>query len=627
MSATRSRSSRPSSGTVASIVLALSFAIYAPSLTAQPVSDDLLAIAGNEHVTGPFEPAAIFTTFSWWGSTRADAPGYRPLVTLSFALDRGVADLAPAWMHAVNIFLHALVSWLIFELALRIGYARSEAFATAVAFCVLPVHSEAVIWAVGRAELMAAMGFSAALVLMLEYRRGGRATTLALVALSFLGALFSKENAVTLLAAPPLVAMLLPGPTLARRRDAMVMLVLVLTLACYVGMRAYAGDVVGSAAGDQLDNALSVLGTRERLIGALSVLGRYLALTAWPYPLSVDYSYDALGIAAGYRGDVYAVVAIAACAGFLVWAWRQRAQRPAVTFAVALFFATYSIISNVVLVIGTAMAERLFYLPTVGLCLASAPGLGFVAAIGHKRGRHALLAIAAVYALVTFKRAGDWQTPVTLFEAATAAHPRSARAHMELGSAYGHAGRIAEAVAAFNRATAILPDYAAAWYNLGNLHARRGNYDEAIVAYEKVLTHAPDLSAARYNMALVQLSRGQRLEAAQTLRTAATASPHDPAIAMTLGDVYLALGRNEDAATEYSRVLAIEPRAAAARLNRGVALERSSGCAAALVDYEAALELRPDDRNALGNAVACLRMLERGDEAARLLARQRVANQ
>ena len=95
---------------------------------------------------------------------------------------------------------------------------------------------------------------------------------------------------------------------------------------------------------------------------------------------------------------------------------------------------------------------------------------------------------------------------------------------------------------------------------------------------------------------------------------------------MTMGDIYLGAGRIAEAVAAYSKVIEIEPRASAALLNRGVALERSSGCNAALTDYMAVLHLQPDSATALRNAVACLRALGRNEEAQRLLARGPVAN-
>ena len=269
-----------------------------------------------------------------------------------------------------------------------------------------------------------------------------------------------------------------------------------------------------------------------RVLGALSVLGRYLALTVWPAPLSVDYSYDALSIGAGFVADRYTLVAALALAGLtaLAYALGRRAA-----FALLLGASAYSLISNVVFVIGTVMAERLFYLPTVGLVLALVPALDLATSAGAARASRVALALLCVgYGIASFRRAGDWRDGVTLFESATRAHPRSARARMELGGAYGRAGRGADAEREFAVAVDILPSYAAAWYNLGNLRARSGRLDGAETAYRRALEHAPRLLQAWYNLGLVEQMRGRRDAAIEAFGHAAEIAPTDTEIQRAL---------------------------------------------------------------------------------------------
>jgi hypothetical protein len=75
-------------------------------------------------------------------------------------------------------------------------------------------------------------------------------------------------------------------------------------------------------AGDLLDNPLSVVDPLTHLLGAVAVLGRYVTLTVWPASLSVDYSYDALGIGPGFRASADTAVAVAFVAASL-WAVRR----------------------------------------------------------------------------------------------------------------------------------------------------------------------------------------------------------------------------------------------------------------------------------------------------------------
>ncbi len=47
---------------------------------------------------------------------------YRPLTSLSFAIDRLVArGLRPGWFHFVNLLLHGVVTWLVVRLTALLG--------------------------------------------------------------------------------------------------------------------------------------------------------------------------------------------------------------------------------------------------------------------------------------------------------------------------------------------------------------------------------------------------------------------------------------------------------------------------------------------------------------------------
>jgi Flp pilus assembly protein TadD len=399
---------------------------------------------------------------------------------------------------------------------------------------VLPIHVEAVAWVVGRAELLASLAYCGGLLALLHHRRSGSVGALVIATLLVMLGTFAKENAATLLAAPVLATALLPGGARERRRDGIALAALAGGLLVYGAVRyAAGGPPSASAAGDLLDNPLATLPLGGRLLGAVSVLGRYLALTLWPHPLSIDYSYDALGIGAGFMFDRYSAVALLGVAALAALAFRV--GRVA-AFVLLLAAAAYSLVSNTVLLIGTVMAERLFYLPTAGLALAIAPALDLAKPAALRRALMVgIVALSVGYGVVSTRRAADWQSAITIFESATRAHPRSARAHMELGGAYGHAGRGSDAEREFASAVEILPSYAAAWYNLGNLRARSGRLDPAADAYHRALEHSPRLVQAWYNLGLVEQMRGRREAAIDAFSRAAEIAPADPEIQRMLG--------------------------------------------------------------------------------------------
>jgi len=602
----------------------LAFVVFYPSLRGAFVSDDINAIVTNEHVSGPLDVGVIFTEYSWWSSTRADAPGYRPLVTASFALQHQLSGNSPIAYHVVNVALHAIIAWLVYVIALRLGVGANGALASAVLFCVLPIHTEAVAWVVGRAELMAALGFAAALVLLLDYRASGQIERVVGAGAFFLAGLLSKENAVTLLAAPAICAVTLGGEPARKRRDLVATIALLAVFCAYLGLRATAGPVLPHSAGDRLDNPLVALDGLARLSGAMSVFGHYLWLSLFPYPLSVDYSYNALGIDAAFVADRFTMLGVAGAVALAAAGWMSRNRQPATPAGLLLAAASYSIVSNTILLIGTIMGERLFYLPSLGLCVAAGPALAWLA--GRRAGLACLLVVALAYGGLTSMRAGAWSDPIRLFEAAVRAYPASARAHMELATAYGQAGRESDAEEEFRDATTIKPDYAAAWYNLGNLNARGQRYDAAARAYGQALEHNPKLVQAWYNAALVERLRGNLADAVTYRQHAAELATIDPDVHTTLADTLLMAGRDEEAVAAYTRALELGADPATAHTNRGVASQRAWDCTRALDDYLTALRIEPTHRVALANAVGCLQTLGRGDEASALIAAARVAN-
>lgn len=150
------------------LVLLLSFlalAIYYPSLFAPYNSLDDQLLVQQLLNTNSFSLARHF------------APGgtydyYRPLVMLSFELDKHVGGLNESFMHFINILLHTLNVVLVYFLARRAAYALNEQnnllpFLSAVLFCIHPLNTEAVNWITARTDLLAATFIFTALILML----------------------------------------------------------------------------------------------------------------------------------------------------------------------------------------------------------------------------------------------------------------------------------------------------------------------------------------------------------------------------------------------------------------------------------------------------------------------------
>ena len=124
---------------------------------------------------------------------------------------------------------------------------------------------------------------------------------------------------------------------------------------------------------DHAENPLVSAGFWTARLTAVKVVGKFLGLFLWPARLSADYSYNAVPLFGwlANRDDVKALIALAVLLGAallaLMLAVRWRRTGKPLLFFLVFFFVTLSPTSNLVFLIGSIMAERFLYLPSVGL--------------------------------------------------------------------------------------------------------------------------------------------------------------------------------------------------------------------------------------------------------------------
>jgi hypothetical protein len=136
---------------------------------------------------------------AWWSPHGLQVEYFRPLVVVSFAIDRLIYGLHAGGYHLTNLVLHATATLLVWAIARRVLGASFGAWAAAALFAVHPCHVQAVGWISGRTDVLAALFYLGALTLYLESReRPGARTALSLLSvLAFLLALTAKEMAIT----------------------------------------------------------------------------------------------------------------------------------------------------------------------------------------------------------------------------------------------------------------------------------------------------------------------------------------------------------------------------------------------------------------------------------------------
>ena len=345
---------------------------YANSFRAGLIYDNRFVLVQDSRIRQVTEENVhlILTKDYWYKNSVSSL--YRPLTTLSYLFNHAILGNgdAPAGYHAVNLVLHAANIALVYLLGWLVLAEFWPAFAMAALWAVHPVLTESVTNVVGRADLLAAFGVLAGL---LCYARSvasvGRRAILwqvGVLAASAI-AMFSKESGIVIVAAIFLydIAWLRQAPLRARIAG---YLAAVVPIVVFLAVRAQILKDTPLEVVAFTDNPLVGADFWTARLTAVKVLGKYLWLLFWPARLSCDYSFNQIPLFSWNLGrweDWQALIALAvytAAAALAVYSYRR--SRP-VFFLIGFFFAAMAPTANLFLLIGTIMAERLLYLPSV----------------------------------------------------------------------------------------------------------------------------------------------------------------------------------------------------------------------------------------------------------------------
>ncbi len=439
----------------------------------------------------------------WWPI--AETGLYRPLTSLSFLFNYAVLGNGnrPEGYHVVNFLLHAGNTWLAFALALRLVRRFWAALFIAGLWAVHPVLTESVTNLVGRADLLAGMSVLGGFLIYLRSTesQGWRkwAWLGALMVITVVG-VCSKESAVAIIGVIALYE-LAWWPQRRNLRDPLLAAIAVLPpVAAFL----YQRSLVLSASLPPVfsfgDNPIAHSGFVVGRLTALRVMADYLGLMLWPARLSSDHSYADVSLVTGAPGDWIACLLVSALGIALLLAYRRQ---PAMFFFGLFAFITFLPTSNLLFPTGIIMAERLLYLPALGLiaCL--------VLAVYQVEDRFRLRALAPAVlllatcgcALRTWERNPDWRNNLTLGESAVRAAPRSYKAHELLANALYDAdpqhSQLDRAIKQEELAVAVLdglPDSRNTWSayrQLAGYYLTKG--DGSVLARQRavqLLTHA-----------------------------------------------------------------------------------------------------------------------------------------
>ena len=552
------------------LVLMAAIAANWSALDGEFVFDDIVAVAEHPSLSGESIDFGAIATEPYWG----ERPGhqrnavYRPFVTLSFALNAFGGAPSPAAFRWVNLLLHALATLLAWRFAHALLGDERAALLAGLVFAVHPVHVEAIASAANRTELLAAVAVLGALLCHVRSwavpaarRMGWWVGTFAWTVL----ALGSKESAITL----PAALLVVDGVQRAREgRDWRSWRPLSWTpilgslalVGLYLGWRmVILADPFGGAT-NFADNPMRGADFAGRWGTPFRQLTVAMEVLFYPARLSADYSFNALALARSMLSwDVLFGLLVALGSGALIV--RHARSRPALAGGLALFWVWYALSSNLVILSTIVFAERLLYLPSLGVFIALAAWLA--PRLRGERARIAWIAVTLVCVALggrSLARNMDWSTDEDLFRSSLAARPGSARLHVNLGRLALDRGDDAEARTQLDAARTILPRNGQMLYNAGVLAAREGDHEAAERDYRAAIRAMKGSHGLSSNgLCALGVDRKEPESSLPDCEDAVRLRPQMALAWSNLGRCLGALGRIRDADSAFATALTLEP--------------------------------------------------------------------
>jgi protein O-mannosyl-transferase len=333
---------------------------------------------------------------------------------------------------------------------------------------------------------------------------------------------------------------------------------------------------------------------------ALVAYGRYLGKLLWPINLAVLYPHP------GYWPAEAVSLAALLLFGIFGFVLALGRRRPYLPVGWCWFVGMLVPVIGLVQAGAQAMADRYTYLPMIGLLVTLVWGLHKLIDRWRYRvvaGSVAALAAMAVCVALTRKQIGYWTDTQTLFRHAIDATRDNYIAHLKLGTALSHQGRLDEAIRELQEAVRLKPDDSDSRNNLGAALGRQGKLEEAISQFQQAVRLAPNDAGTHYNLGVALGMTGRQDQAIEQYREALRLRPD-----------YSSARRNLDAALGGSRG-PTTPDAAEVHNNAGIALAQQDKLDDAILQFQEALKLRSGYAEAHFNLGLALAGKGRLDEA------------
>lgn len=559
------------------LIIILGCIVYANSMGGKFLYDDERLVKNNVYIKQWSNLPRIFTEDigAGAGSVYFHYNFYRPIQMLTYMVDYSMWGTMPFGYHLTSILLHIAVAVAIYFLIGRIFDNKTMAFFTSILFMAHPLHTEAVSYISGRADLLAALFILLCLVFYVKDLAENSPECFIMTIASYILACLSKEYSLI-----TIFLILLYHYTFGRKIRWHTFGSIIAVTAIYIFLRltVFNFPVVYQTVHGSFF---------ERLPGFFVAFFGYLRLLILPFGLHMEYGTPFFSFI-----DPRAIIGMAAFAAIVFWAAKSRRNNRSVFFSIAWFILALLPVSNL-FPINAYMAEHWLYVPSIGIFMLASYGLYRLydrdklkpVAIGI------FLCMVIFYGTLTVQQNVYWKDPITFYEKTLEYNKNNGRIYANLATEYMQAGQEERAIEVYKKAVSMMTDSAGAYNNLGITYANLARHREAVEAYSKAIELNPSFAEAYSNLGVSYSTLGESAKAIEAYKKAIDINPNYADAYNNLGSEY---ADPAEAITAYKKAIEINPHHANAYYNLSRAYGAIGNQEEAMKMYRRARELNPN---------------------------------
>ncbi len=568
------------------LIIALSLISYLNIFKNEFVWDDHVFILDNSDIRS-------FSTLPLFFSQDVDGL-YRPLRSFYYTFVYSIGGKNELWYHLNSLFLHTIISILVFLIIYEISSRKRIALIASMIFAAHPIHTERVTNITGGFDLLGIFFMLFSFYLYIKFSKFGSKKHFFFSLLFLLIAVFSSEEAVTL----PLLIVLYEfcfnrkefASKAAIKKNiiknyAPYFIIVFFYIAARIIVVGFRGRVEEYLAGNFFLTMLTMLKAYVYYIYLLIV------------PINLTLFRDIQPAASLF--DLKALISLLILVSIIAFAIKNHKNR-ILFFSVFWFFITLIPFSNI-LPLQVFMAERYLYVPSIAFSLLASYLLVTLLDFQFKNKKIVQRMVAifialllAFYVFSTINRNSEWKDNMTLWSRTVATNPNNSRAHDNLGFTYERAGETKKALQEFEIAVKLQEDNFRALANLGVAYAKLGFYNKSVAALKKSI-EIKGYYKTYDKLGLVYDELNMENEAIESFREAIKLNQRYAKAHNDLGTIYGKRGEFDLALEEFNVAIKIDKDYADAHFNKGVLLEFLGEKDKARKEFEAAVRLEPQN--------------------------------